>query len=471
MKLLNTLPQTDEEHYALEVLEIDTSVEHGITDDHLADVIPYCPSIQEAYLTGVYDLSDRTLILLGRETDDLRTLDISGCLHISPIGIHDLAGLATRLQVLRMSSVWSITDPALKTILRSLGHLTELDISDLPLVTAHSVREVWTFCRKLRMFNMSNCTNVTDRAFPSPYSGTSHTQYTGGRRSLVVPDLHPAKTPSPEKPTLWIDSLPPLVLPTHHLLEYLHHIDLSHCQRLTDDAIAGLVQHVPRVTGLDLAGCMGLSNKVVNSLCTQGETLMDLDLSEVHRLTDDSFFRLVRACPRLRELNISCTCLSLAALVPASHKGSTDCTQLTDMSIMEAASLEKLRHLSMAGLPKVTDIGIEFLAEHASVLVEVEISGCNRLSLEAVHLLLRQLKHLKRLGACIPAMARPGTKRFSERTPSGWERNTQGPYRTFNGGSIAALRAFLDKEEARKKEAERRCIPFTPRADDSMDLY
>ncbi|GJE84559.1 RNI-like protein [Phanerochaete sordida] len=453
MRLLNTLPQTDEEHYALEVLEIDASVEHGITDDHLAETIPYCPNLQEAYLSGVYDLSDRTLILLGRETDDLRTLDISGCLHVSPIGLHDLAGLATRLQVLRLASVWGTTDPVLKTVLRALGHLTELDIADLPLVTAHSVREVWTFCRTLRVLNLSNCTNITDKAFPSPYADSA-AQYPG-RRSLVVPDL-PAqsrtRTPSPEKPKLWIDDLPPLVLPSHHLLEQLHCIDVSHCQKLTDDAIAGLVQHVPRITELNMAGCTGLSKKVVHSLCTQGGTLLDLDLSEVQRLNDDGVFRLVRACPRLRHLGISY------------------CTQLTDMSIMEVTSLEKLQHLAMAGLPKVTDNSIEFLAEHATVLAQLKISGCTRLSLEAVHRLLRRLK-LERLEVSIPAMARPGTKRFSERAPSDWNRKTQGPYRIYRGGNIAALRAFLDKEDARKKDAEQRCIPFTPRADDSMNLY
>lgn len=434
------------------MLEIDSSVEHGITDDHLAEAIPYCPSIQEAHLTGVYDLSDRTLILLGRETDELRTLDISGCLHVSPIGIHDLAGLATRLQVLRIGSVWGITDPALKIVLRSLGHLTELDISDLPLVTAHSVREVWAFCKKLQVLNMSSCTNITDKAFPSPYSGISAAQYTSSRRSLVVPSPPPKGT-SPNREKLWIDDLPPLILPSHHLLEHLHYIDVSHCQRLTDDAIAGLVQHAPHLIELNLAGCVGLTNKVVNSLCTQGETLMDLDLSEVHRLTDNGVCTIVRACPRLRRLAIS------------------HCTLLTDMSIMEVTALERLRRLSMAGLTRVTDNALEFLAEHAAGLTQLEISACSRLSLDAVHLLLQRLKHLEWLGACLPAMARPGTKRFSDRAPPDWDRKTQGPYRTFKGGSIAALREFLDKEEARKKEAERRCIPFTPRSDDSMDLY
>lgn len=46
-----------------------------------------------------------------------------------------------------------------------------------------------------------------------------------------------------------------------------------------------------------------------------------------------------------------------------------------------------------------------------------------------------------------------------------------GPYRVFRGENIARLRQFLDKEEMRRREAERRNIPFIPRGDDSIDLY
>ena len=35
----------------------------------------------------------------------------------------------------------------------------------------------------------------------------------------------------------------------------------------------------------------------------------------------------------------------------------------------------------------------------------------------------------------------------------------------------ARLRQFLDKEEMRRREAERLNIPFVPRGDDSTDLY
>lgn len=116
------------------------------------------------------------------------------------------------------------------------------------------------------------------------------------------------------------------------------------------------------------------------------------------------------------------------SILLASHAASiADCTQLTDMSIMEVASLEKLRHLYMAGLTRITDIAVEFLAEHASALTHLQISGCNRLSLGAVRQLFRRVKGLVRLGACIPAMARPGTKRFSEPTPSVSPCSARGP--------------------------------------------
>jgi F-box and leucine-rich repeat protein GRR1 len=34
-----------------------------------------------------------------------------------------------------------------------------------------------------------------------------------------------------------------------------------------------------------------------------------------------------------------------------------------------------------------------------------------------------------------------------------------------------ALRAFLDKEEKRRRESEINNVPFVPRSDDKLDLY
>ena len=53
----------------------------------------------------------------------------------------------------------------------------------------------------------------------------------------------------------------------------------------------------------------------------------------------------------------------------------------------------------------------------------------------------------------------------------GYDPAVQGPFRVFKGDNIPKLRAFLEKEDKRRIEAERRNIAFIPRDDDSMALY
>ena len=94
-----------------------------------------------------------------------------------------------------------------------------------------------------------------------------------------------------------------------------------------------------------------------------------------------------------------------------------DCTKLTDISILELGHLSGLHRLYISGLPKATDISLQFLAEHTPDLTHLHISGCNQFSLDAVHLILRRLTKLERLSACVQPMYRIGIDRFSEPEP------------------------------------------------------
>lgn len=307
MRLLNTLPQTAEACDALDVLAFETHVEHGVTDDDLAEVLPYCPGLQEAYLSGIRDLSDRTLILLGHETDDLRRLDLTDCRLVSPLGVRELAGLATRLQVLRLRGVWSLTDSAVSTLVRALGHLTELDLGDLPLLTAHATRDIWEFgSRKLRTLSLARCVKVSSRGFPSPLSGALSPPKHRHRKTLVVPPSEAHMGSEDLESKTCPEKISPLILPGHHILEHLHYLDFEFMPLLTDEAISGLVLHAPRIIELNLSGCTGLTNKVAKSLCRVGERLQSLDLSFITSLTDDGIRQIVRGCPNLRQVNVSC---------------------------------------------------------------------------------------------------------------------------------------------------------------------
>lgn len=458
MHLFNALPQTTDEAEALEVLELTSR--SGIVDDDLAEVLPYCPNIREARLRGVRDLSDRTLGLLGAETDELRVLDAVRCRALGPAGVRALAAGATRLRVLRLGGVWALTDGAVVQAVQGLGHLTELNLADLPLLTAHSIREIWVFSRNLRRVDLSDCVNVTDRGFPAPCvyePPPSRPRSRIGERLATPISLSPINEARDNKEMAgkpYKDSLPPLILPAHHIIPHLHYISLKNMALITDDAVIGLLQHVPRVIELELGGCTTLTDRIVPSLCSAHESLELIDLAHLTHLSDAAVFSLVRACNKLRHVDISY------------------CTRLTDLPILELAQLPGLRRLHMNGLRRATDIGLLALAEQAHSLVHLHLASCKRLSLDALHTVLGRLPQLQRFTSTgVPAMARAGVARFSEPEPMGWDPQTQGAYGVFKDANIGALRAFLDKEVARQREAERRCIPFVPRADDSMNLY
>jgi F-box and leucine-rich repeat protein GRR1 len=95
------------------------------------------------------------------------------------------------------------------------------------------------------------------------------------------------------------------------------------------------------------------------------------------------------------------------------------CRNLTDMSVFELAGLPSLRRLSLVRIHKLTDIAIFTLAEHAVGLERLHLSYCDRLSLEAIHLLLRKVGRLQHLTATgIPSFRRKGIHRFTEPPPA-----------------------------------------------------
>ena len=58
-----------------------------------------------------------------------------------------------------------------------------------------------------------------------------------------------------------------------------------------------------------------------------------------------------------------------------------------------------------------------------------------------------------------------------DRCGQGHDARKRDSHRVFRGDGLRALRAFLEKEEWRKREAERLNILFEPRGDDSRALY
>jgi F-box and leucine-rich repeat protein GRR1 len=82
------------------------------------------------------------------------------------------------------------------------------------------------------------------------------------------------------------------------------------------------------------------------------------------------------------------------------------------------AGLPNLRTLGLVRVQKLTDIAVHSLAEHAQVLEKLDISYCDGVSLDAVHLLVKRVGTLQRIVATgVPSFRRKGTRRFSDPPP------------------------------------------------------
>ncbi|KAL0573972.1 SCF ubiquitin ligase complex subunit [Marasmius crinis-equi] len=407
-----------------------------ISDEDLARVVEHVPHLESVVLSGVPDVSDRTIVLLADNALNLQQIDLSGCQAVTDVAILDLIAKSLPLQCISLNGVALLTDASVSAIAKSTPRLIELELSSLPLLSPVSVRDVWSFSRKLRTLRLANCPLLSDKAFPSPYSDPPQDEY---------------EKPLPPRPITWMERLPPLIL--RHSAENLRVLDLTNC-KITDDAIAGIVSHATKIQNLNLSGCSQLTDRALYSLCALGSYLDLLLLAQVSSITDRGIVQLARTCPNLR-------CLDLSF-----------CRNLSDMSVFELSGLPSLRRLSLVRVHKLTDVAMFALAEHATSLERLYISYCDHISLEAGHILLKNLKRLQYLAATgVPSFRRIGVRRFSEQPPADWDEDQKAVYRVFSGENVDGLRRFLNKEEQRQREAETQNIPFIARSDDSLDLY
>ncbi|KAF9247354.1 RNI-like protein [Melanogaster broomeanus] len=436
-RIINRLPETESERRMVKHLVI-RDPSSGVTDEWVTPEMTFCRNLESVVLSGVPDTSDKTIVRLARDNQNIQGLDLTGCRYVSDVSILELVSQAPPLQWLQLSGV-VLTDPTVSAIAKTFSRLVELELCDEPLLTAVSVRDIWAYSRKLRTLMLARCPQLTDGAFPSPI------------KKGVKPATGSEK-PLPHRPLTWLDELPPLVL--RHTAVDLRVLDLSYCTKLTDEAVEGLMVHAPSLHTLSLAGCSNLTDKSLEYICKLGVQLGTLNLAHVSQITDVGIIKLARSCLQLRSVDLAF------------------CRLLTDMSVFELAALRHLHRLVLVRVPKLTDNAIYFMGDHTRSLERLHLSYCDRISLKALHHLLRNTPNLNHLTATgVPAARRTGLRRFSDLPPDSLDPDQKSVFRVFSGENVAALCKFLDKEKLRRQESEARNIPFIARSDDEMDLY
>ena len=413
MSFVNRLPLTQKSCYDVTGLTVTQNDEDTIIDDDLAHIIPWCPNLESVCLTVVPDLSDRTVVLLARSARYLNGLDISGCTLVTDVAILEVASVATELEVVRLNGLSTLTDPSVSALARSLTNLRELELSDLHLLTPLSVRDIWTFAMNLQRLKLCNCVHITDKGFPYvPMGPMGPMDRPSSLATLASFPLEESPWTDGSRPPTWLETLPPLIFSSGHKLAHLRLLDLSHCSRLTDAAIIGVVTYAPRLQHLSLSACTQLTDASAEAVSTL-QHLHVLAMSYVDGLSDSGIVSIVRHCTKLRSVDVSCKqllcdhqCIPNLCL---------DCSSLTDLAVLELGTLPQLQRLAASGLPYLTDNALFFLAEHAESLQRLHICQCKRITLDAIHILVRKLSQLEHLNASgVPALKRAGVERFSD---------------------------------------------------------
>ena len=306
-RIRDRLP-SEEECRRVRHLVLEQLGDSNITDDQVADAVAACPHLESVVLSGVPGTTDKTVVLLATTAINLQGINLSGCQQVTDVGVLELTAKSLPLQWIELSGVAGLTDPSISAIGKSCSRLVELGLCDLPLLSALSVRDVWSFSRKLRILRLARCPLLTDKAFPSLLAQGSAVDEDGEK-------------PLPPMPTTWQDQLPHLVL--RHTAENLRVLDLTSC-KITDDAIEGIVAHAPKIQSLTLSGCNLLTDRTLGCICKLGDHLDILMLAHVANITDRAVVELVRSCTNLRCVDVSCTFRSVFSL-PWSNRFTREC--------------------------------------------------------------------------------------------------------------------------------------------------
>ena len=288
-RLIDRLPETERARRLVKHLVI-RDPNCGIKDEWVTPEMSFCRQLESVVLSGVPDASDKTIVRLARDNPNLQGLDLRGCKYVSDVGILELVSQAPPLQWLQLSGV-VLTDPTVSAIAKTFSKLVELELCDEPLLSAVSVRDIWTYSRKLRVLRLGRCPLLTDKALPSPIKK--------GAKPVTGNDK-----PLPHRPSTWLDGLPPLIL--RHTAVDLRVLDLSYCTKLTDEGIEGVLVHAPSLHTLSLAGCTNLTDRSVDGICKLGVQLGAVTLAHVWQVTDAGIVKLARTCVGLKSVDVAC---------------------------------------------------------------------------------------------------------------------------------------------------------------------
>jgi len=158
-------------------------------------------------------------------------------------------------------------------------------------------------------------------------------------------------------------------------------IKMASCTRCTDDDLTAMIPLlVPKFKAFDVSGCTKIGDGTAKALAKHCPGLKKLNMRGVSNLSDAAIVPLAKACQQLQWLNFDgCRFITDAAMAALSH-----CAGLT--------------HLDVSGCKQVTDRGVIKLARSCKKLVRLEVNSCAQVTNFSVKEICSQCQEIEVLG-------------------------------------------------------------------------
>jgi hypothetical protein len=374
------------------------------------------------------DLLSRILAWLpAGSIDALSAAAVSSCLLSTLVSLSSITSASPTVPTATLAA--TLTPPV-------GAHIRELNVGfHCAPLSSHSLRSIASSCANLRaltLYGIQSSAGLTDGSFRALLSGCPdgtcrqlediRIEFCGGLtgNSLVAAA---SSCPSLRRVTFkfagpvtnaHIASVATLTGP--HLTE----LELECSPSIGDPALLALAAHCPNLSLLGVAACSGITDVGLLAIAAAlGDSLLALDIHGAPRISDLGLYHLASHCHSLEYLNVWRVCLtSYAIRAVAETSGDTlrvlvmgDCIGIDDAALRGLADhCSVLDELEMPGLPNVTDAGMAALLNAAAgpPLSSLSIDRCKRLT-DATLASITLCPALTEVSAvALPAVTRPG---------------------------------------------------------------
>eukprot|EP00981_Chlorochromonas_danica_P003354 scaffold644_cov168-Ochromonas_danica.AAC.46 len=323
-----------------------------LTDEGVEQIADHCKKLVYLNLNGCYQVSVAPLLLVAKRNKFLSNLQLSRLLIIDD-GLVELCGILQDMKILELdiSHCSAITDVGVGSIADSCQALRRLNLQGLNRVSHRSVQMITTRCWDLQVLNLEDVFLTNDKIFI--YEAACDGRAAANDSMLVN-----------MKELTVTDCLAVSDRGMHGLADrcrLLERLNLRGCDKLTDTTLSLFADETvcPRsnfalaatLISLDLSYCTHFTRNGLEAVLSKCQALYELNLSGWVSTVDDDCIRMIGAiCPTIQALRVK------------------QCWLITDMALCYAAESLWLEVLDVSGCHRITDQGIEVLAEAYSAL-------------------------------------------------------------------------------------------------------